>query len=164
MRTLPLPDAYIVCCAWIPGNRYIVAGTKTGQALLFDSWSSTLLETIQAHHGALWSIDVRPDKKGLATAGADKEVKFWDFGALLDAEFSETAKRLTMTHSRTLQLTDEVLCVKYSPDQRLVAVSLLDSTVKVFYEDSLKFFLNIYGHKVFIFIVQFSEFGVKSQV
>ena len=45
-------------------------------------------------------------------------------------------------------MTDDVLAVKYSPDGRFLAVSLLDSTVKVFYADSLKFFLSLYGHKV----------------
>jgi len=45
-------------------------------------------------------------------------------------------------------MTDDVLSVKYSPDGKLLAVSLLDSTVKVFYQDSLKFFLSLYGHKV----------------
>ena len=27
----------------------------------------------------MWGLDVRPDGKGLATGGADKEVKFWEF-------------------------------------------------------------------------------------
>jgi len=45
-------------------------------------------------------------------------------------------------------MSDEVLAVKYSPNGKLLAVSLLDSTVKVFYQDSLKFFLSLYGHKV----------------
>lgn len=47
-------------------------------------------------------------------------------------------RRLTVKHTRTLQLDEGVLCVRYSPDQRLLAVSLLDSTVKVFYTDTLK--------------------------
>ena len=45
-------------------------------------------------------------------------------------------------------MTDDVLSVRYSPNSRLLAVALLDSTVKVFYQDSLKFFLSLYGHKV----------------
>lgn len=43
-----------------------------------------------------------------------------------------------MKHTRTLQLDEDVLCVRYSPDQRLLAVSLLDCTVKIFYTDTLK--------------------------
>ena len=35
-----------------------------------------------------------------------------------------------------------------SADGRLVAVSLLDNTVKVFFTDTLKFFLSLYGHKL----------------
>lgn len=45
-------------------------------------------------------------------------------------------------------MTDEVLSVRYSPNGRFLAVALLDSTVKVFYQDTLKFFLSLYGHKV----------------
>ena len=45
-------------------------------------------------------------------------------------------------------MTEDVLAVKYSPNGGFLAVALLDSTVKVFYADSLKFFLSLYGHKV----------------
>ena len=45
-------------------------------------------------------------------------------------------------------MTDDVLSVRYSPNSKLLAVALLDSTIKVFYQDSLKFFLSLYGHKV----------------
>lgn len=47
-------------------------------------------------------------------------------------------------------MTDDVLAVRYSPNGKLLAVSLLDSTVKVFYQDTLKFFLSLYGHKVIL--------------
>lgn len=43
-----------------------------------------------------------------------------------------------MKHVRILQLDEDVLCVRYSPNQKLLAVSLLDCTVKVFYVDTLK--------------------------
>ena len=45
-------------------------------------------------------------------------------------------------------MSDEVLSVRFSPDGKLLAVALLDATVKVFYQDTLKFFLSLYGHKV----------------
>lgn len=55
---------------------------------------------------------------------------------------------MTLVHVRTLKMTDDVLSVRYSPNGKLLAVALLDSTVKVFYQDTLKFFLSLYGHKV----------------
>jgi U3 small nucleolar RNA-associated protein 12 len=45
-------------------------------------------------------------------------------------------------------MSDDVLSVRYSPNGKLLAVALLDSTVKIFYQDTLKFFLSLYGHKV----------------
>ena len=55
---------------------------------------------------------------------------------------------LTLVHIRTLKMTDDVLSVRFSPNGKLLAVALLDSTVKVFYQDTLKFFLSLYGHKL----------------
>ena len=47
-------------------------------------------------------------------------------------------RRLSLSHVRTLKMAEEVLCVCYSANGRLLAVALLDSTVKVFFTDSLK--------------------------
>ncbi|KAJ2795483.1 beta transducin [Coemansia furcata] len=55
---------------------------------------------------------------------------------------------MTLEHVKTLKMSDDVLAVKCSPDSRLLAVALLDTTVKVFYADTLKFFLSLYGHKL----------------
>lgn len=57
----------------------VVVGTKTGSLCLYDISSSTLLAETQAHTGAIWSIQVRPDQRGLVSGSADKDVKFWDF-------------------------------------------------------------------------------------
>lgn len=137
---------FALCSAFLPGNKHIIIGTKTGELELYDIGSSSLVESVKAHDGAVYSLQVRPDKRGFATGSADKDVKFWDFDMVQDK--NSAAKRLTFIHMRTLKMSDEVLCVRYSPDQNLMAVSLLDSTVKVFYHDTLKFFLSLYGHKL----------------
>jgi len=49
-----------------------------GELLLYDIASSSLIETIKAHEGAVWSMHMRSNKMGLVTGSADKEVKFWD--------------------------------------------------------------------------------------
>ncbi|KAI7888858.1 WD40-repeat-containing domain protein [Mucor mucedo] len=137
---------FALCSAFLPGNKHIIVGTKTGELELYDVGSSSLVESVKAHDGAIYSLQVRPDKRGFCTGSADKDVKFWDFDMVQDK--NSPAKRLTFIHMRTLKMSDEVLCVRYSPDQNLLAVSLLDSTVKVFYHDTLKFFLSLYGHKL----------------
>lgn len=140
-----------ICCTFLPGDRHVLVGTKTGELELFDVASSSLIERFSAHLGTVWSIDVQPDKNGIVTGSADKEVKFWDLDTKTTTAEDGTGqitRQLTLAHVRTLQMTDDVLCVKYSPNQNLLAVSLLDTTVKVFYSDSLKLFLSLYGHKL----------------
>ena len=70
---------YSICSTFLPGDRHVLVGTKTGELLLHDVGSSTLLETFNAHQGAVWGICVRPDGKGLVSGSADKDIKFWDF-------------------------------------------------------------------------------------
>ncbi|XP_056321145.1 WD repeat-containing protein 3 [Danio aesculapii] len=147
---------YALCSIFVPGDRQIILGTKSGKIQIFDLASGSLLETTEAHEGALWSMCLSPDQRGIVTGGADKTVKFWDFELIKD-EDSMKNKRLTVKHTRTLQLDEDVLCVRFSPDQRLLAVSLLDCTVKIFYTDTLKFFLSLYGHKLPVLCLDISH-------
>ena len=99
-------------------------GTKGGTLELFDLPSATLLQTVQAHSGPIWGIDVRPDKGGLVTGSADKDVKFWDIrmrevageGSKILTRLGEErvvsrglsiARVCRRTHSVTLPSTDQ---------------------------------------------------------
>ncbi|KAJ2727197.1 beta transducin [Coemansia sp. Benny D115] len=149
VRTLECGTA--LCATFLPGDQLVVVGTKEGNLELYDIPSASLLETFEAHEGtACWTIDVRPDNKGLVSGGADKCVKFWDFELVRDNNEGSmvSRRRMTLEHVKTLKMSDDVLAVKCSPDSRLLAVALLDTTVKVFYMDTLKFFLSLYGHKL----------------
>ena len=91
---------------------------------------------------------MRPDRTGFVSAGADKTVHFYEFDVTTT---SDSQQRLTFVHTRTLKMSDEVLSVRYSHtagQKLLLAVALLDSTVKIFYDDTLKFHLSLYGHKL----------------
>ncbi|TSV41637.1 WD repeat-containing protein 3 [Bagarius yarrelli] len=147
---------YALCSLFVPGDRQIIVGTKSGKIQIFDLASGSMLESVEAHQGALWSVCLSPDQRGIVTGGADKMVKFWDFELIKDNQ-SGANKRLTVKHTRTLQLDEDVLCVRCSPDQRLLAVSLLDCTVKIFYTDTLKFFLSLYGHKLPVLCLDISH-------
>ncbi|NXA41974.1 WDR3 protein, partial [Eudromia elegans] len=148
---------YALCSLFVPGDRQVIVGTKTGKLQLYDLASANLMETLTAHDGAVWSIALSPDQHGFVTGGADKCVKFWEFELVKDE--SSIQKRLSMKQTRILQLDEDVLCVRYSPNQKLLAVSLLDCTVKVFYTDTLKFFLSLYGHKLPVLCMDISYDG-----
>ncbi|PWA15611.1 hypothetical protein CCH79_00018459, partial [Gambusia affinis] len=148
---------YALCSLFVPGDRQIILGTKNGKLQIFDLASGSLLETVDAHSGAVWSLCLAPDQRGVISGSADKTVKFWEFELVKDKGTEQ--KRLTVKHTRTLQLEEDVLCVKFSPDHRLLAVSLLDCTVKVFYTDTLKFFLSLYGHKLPVLCLDITHDG-----
>jgi U3 small nucleolar RNA-associated protein 12 len=148
LRTLEC--GYALCCAFLPGDKIVIVGTKEGNIELYDIAASSLLDKIPAHEGAIWTLQVHPDGKSVVTGSADKTVKFWNF-QIVDEEIpgtKRTTNKLKLVQSRILKVNDDVLSVCFSPDSRLLAVSTLDNTVKVFFVDSLKLFLNLYGHKL----------------
>ncbi|GAB1214391.1 hypothetical protein ATERTT37_003553 [Aspergillus terreus] len=148
LRTLEC--GYSLCSAFLPGDKIVVVGNKDGQLEVFDIASSTLLDTINAHDGPVWSLHVHPDGKSLVSGSADKSAKFWNFQVVQEdiPGTKRTTPRLKLVHTRTLKVSDDILNIRFSPDARLLAVALLDNTVKVFFADSLKLFLNLYGHKL----------------
>ena len=70
---------------------------------------------------------------------------------------------MTATLSRQLQMSHDVLCVRYNSAAKaealMIAVGLLDSTTRVFFDDSLKFALTLYGHKLPVMCLDISYDG-----
>ncbi|XP_028412529.1 WD repeat-containing protein 3-like [Dendronephthya gigantea] len=143
-----MSSGYCLSSFFVPGDRHVVVGTKAGKIQIFDISSGALLESVDAHEGAVWSLAIAPDKTLFVSGSGDKDVKFWEFDLIADENYSKTSKRLSICHVRTLKMTDDVLSVKFSPNQKFIAVALLDFTIKVFFSDTLKFFLSLYGHKL----------------
>ncbi|KAJ2900614.1 hypothetical protein MKZ38_002313 [Zalerion maritima] len=138
-----------LCCAFLPGDKIIVVGTKSGELQLFDVASAALLDSIKAHEMAIWGMQVHPNGKSLASGSEDKTAKFWDFKIVQEQVPGtlRTTPRLRLALRRTVvKVSDGILALRFSPDAKYLAVGLRDNTVKVFFTDSLKLYLNLYGH------------------
>ena len=143
---------YGLCTIFLPGNTHLILGTREGHLLVIDIAAGDVVYVEEnAHDGAIWSIDMRrPTSEqssiAIVTGSADKTVRFWE------VESQEESMAPMLVHSRTLEMSDDVIAVRYShnedPTKRMVFVSCLDSTIKVFFDDTLKFFLSLYGHKL----------------
>lgn len=157
LRTLECGQS--LCCTFLPGDKIVLLGTKTGELELYDIASSTLIDKFQAHDGAVWTLHVHPDGRSVVTGGADKSAKFWNFDIVQEEILGtrRTKPRLKLTQKRLLKVSDDVLSVCFSPDSRLIALSTLDNTVKVFFVDSLKLFLTLYGHKLPVLSISISS-------
>ncbi|XP_015606327.1 WD repeat-containing protein 3 [Cephus cinctus] len=155
LRTVPC--GYALTATFVPGDRHLIVGLKDGKMLIIDIASGDILEEVPAHSKELWSVTLFPDMRGVASGGGDQTVKFWNFELVDDPDSQSKAKVLSVLHSRTLKLEESVLCVRISPNSRFVAVSLLDSTVKVFFLDTFKFFISLYGHKLPVLCMDISS-------
>lgn len=82
------------------------------------------------------------------TGGGDNTVKLWNFELVADSNNETAAKVLSLMHKNTLHVEESVLSVRISPNSKFIAVALLDTTVKIFFLDTFKFYLSLYGHKL----------------
>ena len=148
IRTLEC--GYALCATFLPGDKIVIVGNRNGELEIFDIASATLIDTEKAHEGPIWTLHIHPDGRSMATGSADKSVKFFNFEVIQEEipGTTRTKPRFKLAHTRTLKVSDDILSLRFSPDSRLVALSLLDNTVKIFFVDSLKLFLNLYGHKL----------------
>jgi U3 small nucleolar RNA-associated protein 12 len=158
------PTVYGLCATFLPGNAHVVVGTREGHLLLLDIRAGEVVFSQEkAHAGAIWSIDLTRSggssiddaSFSIVTGSADHTVKFWVLESEGDDDAEgnpEGAERPVLVHTRTLELKDDVIAVRYShsadSSKRLVFVATLDNTIKVFFDDSLKLFLNLYGHSL----------------
>lgn len=168
LRSFAMEAGYALCCKFLPGGTLVVVGFKNGDLELYDLASSAMIDRVECAHGdknaedggaAVWSMDITPDGKTLVTGGNDKAVKFWNFAVKQEvaAGSAEVVSALKLKHTQTLELEDEVLAVKVSPDLRFLAVSLLNNNVQVVFFDSLKLFLTLYGHKLPVLSIDISS-------
>jgi WD40 repeat protein len=85
-----------------------IAGSSTGQLVVFDASSGQVVQTIQkAHSSKINSLAASADGKLLVSGSSDKSVKVW----------RSTDGECKWVLIKTLTLADEVTGVAWSPDQ-----------------------------------------------
>ncbi|KAL7594219.1 hypothetical protein Lser_V15G28362 [Lactuca serriola] len=155
LRTID--SGYGLCSLFVPGNKFAVIGTKSGNLEIIDVRSGTLVEVVKAHTGAIQSIVATSDGGGFVTGSSDHDVKFWEYETTKIQ--GQDSVNLTVSTVKNLSMNDDVIVVAVSPDGKHIAIALLDCTVKVFYMDTSKFFLTLYGHKLPVLCMDISSDG-----
>lgn len=141
----------VLCALILPGNKYVVLGTKEGDVMLFDINQGKLVQSIDgAHKKEVWELAMHTSpqiKSGkgellIASASGDHTIKFWNLTQ------SQSTGQVKLNFFEKIETTDEVLGVKFTPDGKYFIFSLLDQTMKVCYLDSMKLSLNLFGHSL----------------
>ncbi|GJQ10272.1 hypothetical protein GpartN1_g2063.t1 [Galdieria partita] len=144
LRTMPL-SGYGTCCLFFCNDIFTAIGTKQGTLEIHYTLTGDSALQLADHQGPIWSICESFNEKYLFTGGSDKKIKIYE---IVIGNTSGTIPSIQLEHIRTLEMSDEVLCLKTTPDGKLLIVALLDCTVRSFYLDSLRFYLSFYGHKM----------------
>ncbi|CAG9584478.1 unnamed protein product [Danaus chrysippus] len=147
LRTIPLSSRPTSSC-FAPGDRHALVSCSDGSLLLLDVAAANVMETIPAHEGGCSCVGLTPDLRGCYSGGSDKTVKLWQFELIPDPSGDSKAKVLSLLHTRTLELEEQVTAVRISQNNKFIAVALLDSTVRIFFYDTFKFYISLYGHKL----------------
>nr|XP_026488456.1 WD repeat-containing protein 3 [Vanessa tameamea] len=156
VRSVATGGARPTSACFAPGDRHALVACADGAVLLLDAAAARVLETVPAHERDCCVVALTPDMRGCYTGGGDKTVKLWQFELIPDTTSDSKAKVLSLLHTRTLELEDAVTAVSVSPNNKFIAVALLDSTVKIFFLDTFKFYLSLYGHKLPVQCLDFS--------
>lgn len=157
VRTATLKAQQPLCLTFAPGDGHLVVGTKGGAVVVVRVGSGEVVwEDAEAHGGAVWGVILQPGGAAVASCSADGSVKMWELELGAGGD-------LSLVHTRTLKAAEDVLCVAFTSGRGagkgLLAVGLLDNTIKVFHEDSLRFFLNLYGHSLPVLSLDMSDDG-----
>lgn len=82
-----------VCCVRASADgRFVMAGSWTGHAAIWEAQTGTMLRTIAAHHGMIMGVDLDRDGRRLVTASFDGTAALWDL-----ATGDELARLVPMT-------------------------------------------------------------------
>ena len=119
-----LPSGHALCSLFVPGNQHVIIGTKDGDIEWFDINSAKCLGKVKAHEGgSVFCMELSKDGRGFASGGGDKQVKVWQFTLEADPTPAEPAlpprpapRVLSIVLARTLTLTDDILCLRHSPN------------------------------------------------
>lgn len=146
-----LQAGYGLCVLFCPGDDIVVIGTKNGELQMFDLLSSDLLEAIPAHEGPIWSMDPFKDASGFLTGGADGVLNLWNWEST-----SQDHKIVVQLSKKLKKFDSDILSLKIAPKDDLVAIALLDHTIRIFRMNTLDPFLTLYGHKLPVLTIDIS--------
>jgi len=154
----------VLCGEFILEDKYLVVGTKHGKIYVINTHSFEVEQEVEkAHGGEIWNMSlikysfVNKSYK-IVSCSSDKSLKYWNINK--NAFNSKIiSKENLISEYKTIDAIDQITYCMVSPDGKYLCYSLLDNSIRIFYEDTNKFFLNLYGHKLPVLSFDISSDG-----
>ena len=112
-------NTQVTAMCWSPDGRRLAVGKADGSVLISDMQGATLVEQLNAHIGAVQSLDWSANGRRLASGGErDQTVKIWN---------SATGEELLSLRGHEALIT----AVKWSPQGKRLASASWDGVIKI---------------------------------
>ena len=134
----------ITCLSFEEDLNILLSGTKNGNLYLINMTSLEIIKIFEKIHSLqisdIIALPFREEKHIIITCSNDKTIKFWN----LDFNNDE----INLDYENEMNVLESVICARVTPDLNFFSYALLDNTIKIYYFDTMKFHLNLYGHKM----------------
>ena len=134
----------ITCIAFEEDKNIIICCTKKGGLYLLNMISLEIIKTFDKIHSGqiseIITLPYREEKHIIITCSYDKTIKFWNL--------IEENNEINLDYENEMNALEAVVCAKVTPDLKFFSYALYDNTIKIYYFDTMKFHLNLYGHKM----------------
>ena len=134
----------ITCISFEEDLNILLSGTKNGNLYLINMTSLEIIKIFEKIHSLqisdIIALPFREEKHIIITCSNDKTIKFWN----LDFNNDE----INLDYENEMNVLESVICARVTPDLNFFSYALLDNTIKIYYFDTMKFHLNLYGHKM----------------
>ncbi|KGG50206.1 hypothetical protein DI09_81p90 [Mitosporidium daphniae] len=133
-------------------KEWLVVGDKIGNIFIVNTATNGIAERYPpaVPGSSILSIKVKLD---IMITSDSSSVYIWSIGR------SNTGSPVFLHIGTLEEASDSIVSIALSHDTKFIAVSLIDCTVRIYYRDTLKFFLSLYGHKLPVTAMDFSTDG-----
>jgi len=135
------------CLTVSPSGKYLFGGTDDGKLIRWDMDTKEETVIFSSNNNTIFAISINSTGSKLA---------FVDKNGTLRVADARTNRILNVVSAHSVRILD----VKFSPDDRQIATSSMDKTVKIWDANNLNNLpITITGHNAFVMAVAFSSDG-----
>lgn len=134
-KTMKTPTRVVI----LAGNKYSVVADSGGILGLINNIAAEVVDLVDAHAKRITDLQLSGGQ--LISSSEDGFVKFWSFGVTEDGGVS-------LNLEREFDAGHSVDVIRIDSPQKHILCALYDNTVRIYFLDTLRFKLVLYGHSM----------------
>ena len=142
----------ITSISFVEDKDMLIASNKKGNLYLLNMNSLEIIKIFEKiHSGSITKVIALPSKEEkhiIVTCSNDKIIKFWNLEFNDEEDNKNIINEINLEFENEMNVLDSINYALVTPDLKFFSYALLDNTIKIFYFDTMKIHLNLYGHKM----------------